>query len=351
VTGAQFSEVDIDLLADYVGGALAGTPEEARVAALVAGDPAWRAAHAAVARGMTSVEAGLHALGAGPEPMPADLVVRLDAALAAASGVPAAAADTAPPDTAGARDTAPPDTAGARGTAPPDTAGARGTAAAPEAAVPGAVPGPRLVAVPGDRGGRAPGRGRAAAAAWRRGLRRSAPIAAAAAVLALAGVGVAQLRQSSGTSGRPTAARAPAAASDAAGGLAPGALAAPPPADRIVTSGADYRRDTLAGAAAATTMSGPALKSVPSPAAEAARAAGLARLTARSALQACLDAIAGENGGGPVTVQSVDYARYEGAPAVVVRFAAANGRWAWASGPDCGAPGAGAATRAAVKVG
>ena len=33
MTGAEFSEVDIDLLADYVGGALDGTPDEAVVTA------------------------------------------------------------------------------------------------------------------------------------------------------------------------------------------------------------------------------------------------------------------------------------------------------------------------------
>jgi hypothetical protein len=49
-------------------------------------------------------------------------------------------------------------------------------------------------------------------------------------------------------------------------------------------------------------------------------------------------------------VQTVDYARYLGNPALVVRFSAANGVWAWASGPGCGAPGAGAAKLAAVQV-
>ena len=45
MTGAEFDGVDIDLLADYIGGALAGTPDESAVAALVADDPAWREAY------------------------------------------------------------------------------------------------------------------------------------------------------------------------------------------------------------------------------------------------------------------------------------------------------------------
>ena len=40
--GVGVTEVDWDLLADHLGGALQGTPEEARVAHLVATDPAWR---------------------------------------------------------------------------------------------------------------------------------------------------------------------------------------------------------------------------------------------------------------------------------------------------------------------
>jgi hypothetical protein len=79
--------------------------------------------------------------------------------------------------------------------------------------------------------------------------------------------------------------------------------------------------------------------------------APLARLRAPDALMACLDAIGQANGAGTITVQSVDYARFEGNPALVVRFSAANGSWVWASGPACGAPGSGAATVASVPVG
>ncbi|WP_373688915.1 hypothetical protein [Verrucosispora sioxanthis] len=42
MSAGEFSEVDHDLLADYLGGALDGTPEHAEIARRVAQDPAWR---------------------------------------------------------------------------------------------------------------------------------------------------------------------------------------------------------------------------------------------------------------------------------------------------------------------
>ena len=41
MTGDEFGEVDIDLLADYIGGALDG-PGEAEVSALIVDHPRWR---------------------------------------------------------------------------------------------------------------------------------------------------------------------------------------------------------------------------------------------------------------------------------------------------------------------
>ena len=66
------------------------------------------------------------------------------------------------------------------------------------------------------------------------------------------------------------------------------------------------------------------------------------RLTARTApraaaLASCLTAVAAEHGGGAVTVVAVDYANFEGAPAVIVEFVDGRGeRWAFATGPACG---------------
>ena len=81
MTSDRYDEVDIDLLADYIGGALDG-PEEAAVAGLVADDPGWRETYELLRAGMTAVGADLRALGARPEPMPADVATRLEAALA-----------------------------------------------------------------------------------------------------------------------------------------------------------------------------------------------------------------------------------------------------------------------------
>jgi hypothetical protein len=77
----------------------------------------------------------------------------------------------------------------------------------------------------------------------------------------------------------------------------------------------------------------------------------LRRLAAPSALADCLAAIERANAGGALVVDSVDYARFAGAPAVIVRFTATNGHWAWASGADCGTRSAGAATLDKVPVG
>jgi hypothetical protein len=295
VTGNQFSAVDFDLLADYVGGALDGTPDHATVADLVAHDPAWRAAHEDLAAGMTAVGDRLSALGTASEPMPADLAVRLEEAF--------------------------------------------GTAA----------PAPRLEPV---RGGVASG----TPATRRRRWRWAIPIAAAAGVLAFAGIGIDYL---AGTSNTATDSRASSAGGETRAESAPMAasglpqVAAPPADDQIRSTGTDYDLATLASGTA-DRVAAPAAKGgatvAPGLVGESA-AAPLARLRAPDALLGCLNAIAAANGAGTITVQTVDYARFRGEPALVVRFSAANGNRAWASGPGCGAPGGDAATLASVPVG
>jgi hypothetical protein len=71
VTGQEFSEVDLDLLADYVGGALDGTPEE----------PVWAEAHAALSEATGSVRASLTSWGASVEPMPTEVADQIATAL------------------------------------------------------------------------------------------------------------------------------------------------------------------------------------------------------------------------------------------------------------------------------
>lgn len=308
MTSDEFGGVDIDLLADYAGGALTGD-DETRVARLVADDPAWREAYALLAPSLDAVGADLRALGSGPEPMPDDVIARLDAAL-----------DSRPHLTVVDGD----------GSSAATTAPARSTA--------------------------------------RRRLRFAAPIAAAAGVLAFAGFGVSYLSDSASTDGagstaaQPNDSRAdsPMIAAEA-GGLVTGLTD-----DLIRASGEDYDRATLAaplpaGAMAVPDQSGDLSKrttSMPPAAPEAGKGVApdpgfpaLQRLRVREALLACLEAIATEQSAGPITVHSVDYARFRSQPALIVQFEAGGVTWAWASGPECGTPGAGADRVDAVEVG
>jgi hypothetical protein len=326
VSRDEFSGVDIDLLADYVGGALDGTPQHATIAGLIAHDPAWRAAHDALAEGMTAVGRELGALGAAPEPMPAEFAVRLDAAFA--SGI----ADPAPID--------------------PELA----TPSVPHLKpVRGDASGRRLTPVPDDGVDRGAGRRNGAMSAnRRRRLRWAVPIAAAAGVLAFAGFGIDYLTGGTKSSDNATTSAGGAARAESAPMIASDQphVAAPPAAGQIRSSGVDYDRATLRDATTAA-LKAPApmgASHVPGLATDSA-ASPLARLRPPDALMACLDAIAQANGAGTITVQTVDYARFQGSPALVVRFSAANGGWVWASGPACGAPGSGAATVASVPVG
>ena len=296
-TGDDFNGVDIDLLADYIGGALAGTPDESRVAALIADEPAWRDAHALLSEGMATVGDSLQAWGAAAEPMPADVVARLDAALGEPGGVAVASG--------------------------PGAAAVRSN----------------VVDLQSRR---------------RRRVRMGGSFAAAAAVLAVAGVGIAYL--SSGSQ----------SASDSASsaGLAQAAPEgrASLPAGAITASNLDYDATSLREGPVAPLSADKSADASPAPSrnlapsGDSALSAGgalgaLARLRPQPALQSCLDAIAGENGAGPIVVQTVDYARFSGAAALIVKFTAANGRWAWVSGPECGLPDVGASTAYSVQVG
>jgi hypothetical protein len=294
VTGDQFSGVDLDLLADYVGGVLDGTQEHATVADLIAHDPAWRTAHDDLAAGMTTISAQLSAIGPVSEPMPAELAVRLEEAFRTAT------------------------------------------------------PAPRLEPIRGGVSSRP-------SATRRRRWRWAVPIAAAAGVLAFAGVGIDYLARSSNTA---TDSRASSAGGAARAENAPLAasgmpqVAAPPTGDQIRSTGTDYDLATLGSGTSSRVEAPPAKSSTVAPGvADESAAAPLARLRAPDALLGCLNAIATANGAGTITVQTVDYARYRGKPALVVRFSAANGSWAWASAPACGTPGADAATLASVPVG
>ncbi len=320
MTPDEHAAVDIDLLGDYIGGALDGA-DEAAVARLIADDPRWRETYDLLAPGMIEVGAGLQALGAQPEPMPADVVARLEAALA----TPTAAAE--------------PTTAITEPTVIDPT-----LAAPPEPHLTPVREGQRhLHVVPGSGSDRAPRR-------RSRRLRWAAPIAAAAGVLAFAGVGIDHLI---GTSEDATQS-AGSSADQAAPMMESQSLVTPPPKNGIVSSGIDYTGTTLGGApgVAMADPQAPARNNrTPATTAGEFGIDPLARLRVREALIACLEAIARERGGTPIAVQRVDYARFQGAPAVVVRFTADGADWAWAAGPDCGAPDRGASPLETRQVG
>jgi anti-sigma factor RsiW len=80
VTGARFGEVDLDLLADYLVGEL-DEGARARIAGLIDTDPTWAEAYRQLGVADEAVAAELRAIGATPEPMPADVVAGIDRAL------------------------------------------------------------------------------------------------------------------------------------------------------------------------------------------------------------------------------------------------------------------------------
>ena len=320
MTGAEFSGVDVDLLADYVGGALTGTPDESVVAALIADDPAWGAAFAELSVGMAAVGAELGRLT--PEPMPAELATRLDAMFTA----PAAPA------------------------AGPAAGGEPVHATTPHLTLVRAVDagGDGAQGVPAEKPSR-PTR-RTGAGSGRR-LRWATPIAIAAGSVAFVGFGVDYL------AGRNDGASNSAAVDVGERGTSDSRRAAASAADgepQVLASGTDYTAATLSSDPLAQVLSAPEIAPSAPPTWATDRTApgdgALSRLSARDALQDCLDAITAENGSGAISAHSVDFARFAGTPAVVVRFTAANGFWAWASGPGCGTPGAGADTLNKVQV-
>ncbi|MGC4894275.1 hypothetical protein [Micromonospora sp. DT31] len=314
----EFSEVDHDLLADYLGGALGGTPEQTTVARLVEQDPAWREAYATLGEAVDLVHADLADWAMTPAPeMPAAVADRITAALAGAG--PAPAADPAPP-----RDGRPavPAQVG-RPTRPPGTAS-----------------GPARAGGPGRRS--------------RRWSRLAGPVALAAASVAAVGLGVGQLAD-----------RGDGGAADTVEEAAP-MVAAPyrttGPAQR---SGTDWTPDRLAGGRATADSSvSPDMGAPSGGSGDGAETplsgeknrlkagTGVDRLTRPETLAACLTAVGAEHGATPLTVDLVDFARFQGVPALVVTFVDAGGaRWAWVSGPECGVPGSGADTRFRTRVG
>lgn len=271
------SAVDLDLLADYVGGALDGTPEHDRVARLVADDPAWRSAAADLTAALTLVEADLATLAAAAEPMPDDIAARFDALLASSEF-------TAPRP-------APPRPAVGERTLNRDAPGSR----------------------PARRG-------------WRRW---ATPVAVAAGALALAGIvlplgPLATSQEDAGTG--LSAENAPAVAVAPADGGVP-----------VTASGTDYGRQMLSSAQKTQKVppSSEAARTYDN--STMAAAADLGRLGGSAeALASCFTAITTVL---PGTVTGADFARFEGRPALIVTVDTATGGWWFVAGPQCGQPG------------
>jgi hypothetical protein len=302
MTSDEFGEVDIDLLADYIGGALDG-PGETEVARLIADDARWRETYELLLPAMAAVGAELTALA--PEPMPADLASRLETSFASSIASP--------------------------------------TTIDPVLAEPAE---PHLVPSSGRHLSSVPGTGVDRPARKRKRLRWAAPIAVAAGVLAFAGFGVDYLAGQSGvsedaasTAGGSAENAAPMIATDSGGS----GLVAAPREDQITSTGIDYGAAQLRqGLAAKETSRAGASSPEPAFSADDSGLAGLGRLRVREALLACLEAISRQHDQGPIEVQTVDYARYEGTPALVVQFRANGATLVWAVGAECGTPSAGA---------
>lgn len=293
--------VDLDLLADHAAGLL--DPDLAtEVDRLIHEEPEWARMEAALRSTNATVEARLRDMGERPEPMPAEVADRLDAALAgladdtALAGLAADTSDDADP-------------------------------AAGEA-----VDGGRVVPIGHAPSRRGAGPSNGPAPARRHSRRRTIAgwTSAAAAVAAVVVGGLALSGElTGGTTGGVTDGTAQPRTSAPASGLS-----APPAPAAVFASGRDYTRQNIVQAAlsAQRHMDAGPVPDVPEQ---------LRRLRDPAALDGCLAALIHAHGG---TVSTLDYARFEGGPALVVVLREADQagtRRIVVAGPDCGQPNAG----------
>jgi len=294
VTGADFGEVDLDRLADYVGGALDGTPDAATVAQLVATDPRWTSAYEALLSAGAAVRTDLGALAAEPVTIPDDVAARLDAAFA---GEPPLAAR-------------------------------------------------RLTALPGGRDG-------TKQRTRRRRWAGAVGVAASVLVFGAGLVSVAPHLNGGNDKSATTAGGAPDNSASSPGEPLAADRGYDAKAGGVRASGFDYDRDSLSALDAqskatrqpnaATEGAGPGALAAPTaPTIDpSAVPEALRRLVDPEARAVCLKAILAEYGG---TVSLLDYARYQGNPVLVVLLDGAhqvpNRKWVVVVGPSCGSGGA-----------
>lgn len=270
--------VDHDLLADFVGGALEGTPEADRVAELIATSTAWRTAADSLTRALGAVSQDLQTLSGYEESMPADVVSRFDDLFASPS-----------------------------------------FAATPVAAKDPLASRPLEHRVPAAR-----------RKSWRKW---AVPVAAAIAAVG----GFLIIR------GLPMTASSTTGSADSSLSRENIAAAGAPGPVPTISSGTNYTRQSLLQ---------------PSPVAQAVQpedrgkseevvpGSSLYSKPSPSTLQACLDAVAAALPGTPTLV---DYAKFEGRPALVISITSGSQRWMFVAGPDCGPAGAAEIYRAPLK--
>jgi hypothetical protein len=75
------SAVDLDRLADFLGGALDGTPDQEEVRSLLACDPEWALAYEQLSLALVATDQDLRHFGEQDPQLPDDLLARLDSAL------------------------------------------------------------------------------------------------------------------------------------------------------------------------------------------------------------------------------------------------------------------------------
>jgi hypothetical protein len=215
----------------------------------------------------------------------------------------------------------------------------------------------------------------------------AAPVLVATVVAGFAGFTVSRLVDTGDSGGASDT-----AVSSAGDAAAPQVLGSGPPrtvvepsAERLLSTGTDYTPDSLPGTVSSLSRQGGPTGAAATQSSPRTRASGpaqeggdpyaatsspdratadtpcclplktngsLERLTDRSVLAACLDAIAVAHAQGPLAVDLVDYATFEGRAALVVVFTDRSGaKWAWVTGPDCGSAAAGADVTYQSRVG
>jgi len=283
--------VDLDLLADYLEGAL--TPDEAaQIADLVDNDPAWAETLTALTAVLPLVNVQLSAYAAETPPMPSELADRITTSLQALA-----------PDA---------DRRAAARPAPSRPAGER-----PPAGRPPTASTPRR----------------------RRGFMQNRWLQAAAVlIIFFGGLSVVIKLGSNSTSENSTTSGS---AKAGAGSVAPNLPdMSTRPGLVLTASGKDYNSATLTGTVPAPAFT--AHLAAPSggeaaPRAPASVPTPLSRLLDPSALNDCLTAVEATTGG---TTTSVDFASYQGQPALIVDINTP--ATVVVVGPDCGLPGRGA---------